>query len=55
LWVLAPNKNPAALADKNAELAVRLKIAEEQNRLLRAENQRLKQVEQCLQQVKGEL
>jgi len=53
--VLAPNKNPAALADKNAELAVRLKIAEEQNRLLRAENQRLKQVEQCLQQVKGEL
>jgi transposase len=53
--VLAPNKNPAALADKNTELAVRLKISEEQNRLLREENQRLKQIEQSLQQVKGEL
>jgi len=53
--VLAPNKTPAALADKNTELSVRLKISEEQNRLLREENQRLKQVEQVLQQVKGEL
>jgi transposase len=55
LWVLAPNKNPVALADKNTELAVRLKVSEEQIRLLREENQRLKQVEQALQQVKGEL
>jgi hypothetical protein len=55
LLVLAPNKNPAALADKNTELAVRLKISEEQNRLLREENQRLKQLEQSLQQIKGEL
>jgi len=53
--VFAPNKNPAALADKNTELAVRLKISEEQNRLLRDENQRLKQLEQTLQQLKGEL
>ncbi len=53
--MLAPNKTPAALADKNTELSVRLKISEEQNRLLREENQRLKQVEQVLQQVKGEL
>jgi len=55
LFVFAPNKNPAALADKNTELAVRLKISEEQNRLLRDENQRLKQLEQTLQQLKGEL
>jgi hypothetical protein len=53
--VLAPNKNPVALANKNTELAVRLKVSEEQNRLLREENQRLKQAEQSLQQVKGEL
>jgi transposase len=60
--VLAPNKTSVALADKNTELAVRLKLAEEQNRLLREENQRLKQneevleqVRQTLQQVKGEL
>ncbi len=53
--MFAPNKNPAALADKNTELAVRLKISEEQNRLLRDENQRLKQLEQTLQQLKGEL
>jgi hypothetical protein len=53
--MLAPNKNPAALADKNTELAVRLKISEEQNRLLREENQRLKQIAQSLQQIKGEL
>jgi transposase len=52
--VLAPNKNPAALADKNTELAVRLKIAEEQNRLLRDEAQRLKQIEQAYEQLKRE-
>lgn len=53
--MLAPNKNPVALADKNTELTVRLKLSEEQNRLLREETQRLKQVEQVLQQVKSEL
>jgi transposase len=52
--VFAPNKNPAALADKNTELAVRLKIAEEQNRLLREEAQRLKQIEQAYEQLKSE-
>jgi len=52
--VLAPNKNPAALADKNTELAVRLKISEEQNRLLREETQRLKQIEQAYEQLKSE-
>jgi len=52
--VFAPNKNPAALADKNTELAVRLKISEEQNRLLRAENERLKQLEQAHEQLKSE-
>jgi membrane protein involved in colicin uptake len=51
--VLAPNKNPVALADKNTELAVRLKISEEQNRLLRAENERLKQLEQAHEQLKS--
>ncbi len=53
--MLAPNKNPAALADKITELAVRLNVSEEQNRLLRAETQRLKHVEQTLQQLKSEL
>jgi transposase len=52
--VLAPNKNPAALADKNTELAIRLKISEEQIRLLRAENERLKQLEQAHEQLKSE-
>jgi transposase len=52
--VLAPNKNPVALADKNTELAVRLKVCEEQIRLLREENQRLKQVEQAHEQLKSE-
>ena len=52
--MLAPNKNPAALADKNTELAVRLKISEEQNRLLREETQRLKQIEQAYEQLKSE-
>ena len=53
--MLAPNKYSVALANKNTELAVRLSLSEGQNRLLREENQRLKQVEQVLQQVKGEL
>ncbi len=52
--MLAPNKNLAALADKNTELAVRLKIAEEQNRLLREEAQRLKQIEQAYERLKTE-
>jgi hypothetical protein len=33
--VLAPNKNPAVLANKITELSVRLNVTEEQNRLLR--------------------
>jgi len=53
--VLAPNKNPAALANKNIELAVRLKVSEEQNRLLRQETERLKQVEQAYERLKSEL
>jgi transposase len=53
--VLAPNKNSAALADKNIALAVRLKLSEEQVRLLREENQRLKTLEQAHQQLKSEL
>ncbi len=52
--MLAPNKNPVALADKNTELAVRLKIAEGQNRLLREEAQRLRQIEQAYEQLKSE-
>lgn len=52
--MLAPNKTPAALADKNTELAVRLKVAEEQNRLLREENERLKQIELAHAQLKSE-
>ena len=52
--MLAPNKNPAALADKNTELSVRLKISEEQNRLLREEAQRLRQIEQAYEQLKSE-
>jgi hypothetical protein len=53
--VLAPNKNPTALTNKNAELSVRLKVAEEQVRLLREENQRLKALEQAHEQLKSEL
>jgi transposase len=52
--VLAPNKNPVALATKNTELSVRLKISEEQIRLLREENQRLKQIEHAHEQLKSE-
>jgi len=52
--VLAPNKNSVALANKNTELAVRLKVSEEQIRLLREENQRLKQIEHAHEQLKSE-
>ncbi len=52
--MLAPNKNPAALADKITELAVRLNVTEEQIRLLREENQRLKQIEVAHEQLKSE-
>ena len=52
--MLAPNKKPAP-ANKNSELSARLKVAEEQLRLLREENQRLKSLEQALQQAKSEL
>ena len=53
--MLAPNKHSVELANKNTELAVRLKVSEEQIRLLREENQKLKQAEQALQQVKQAL
>jgi membrane protein involved in colicin uptake len=52
--VLAPNKNPVALANKNTELAVRLKVSEEQNRLLREETQRLNEIEQAYERLKSE-
>jgi len=52
--VLAPNKNPAALANKITELAVRLNVSEEQVRLLREENTRLKKIEHAHEQLKGE-
>ncbi len=52
--MLAPNKNSVALANKNTELAVRLKVSEEQIRLLREENQRLKQIEHAHEQLKSE-
>ena len=53
--MLAPNKTSAALADKNVELAVRLTVSEEQNRLLRQETQRLKVLEQTCEQLKTQL
>jgi len=53
--VLAPNKNPAVFLEKNAELSVRLKVAEEQLRLLREENERLKALEQAHEKLKSEL
>ena len=53
--MLAPNKTSAALADKNVELAVRLKLSEEQVRLLREENQRLKALQQAHEQLESEL
>ena len=52
--MLAPNKNSAALANKITELSVRLDVTEEQNRLLREENARLKQIEHAHEQLKGE-
>ncbi|MGA8938375.1 MAG: IS66 family transposase [Acidobacteriaceae bacterium] len=52
--MLAPNKTSVALADKNTELAVRLKVSEEQNRLLREETLRLKQIEQAYERLKNE-
>ena len=53
--MLAPNKTSAALADKNTELTVRLKLSEEQNRLLRQESERLKPLEQTCEQLRAEL
>jgi transposase len=52
--VLAPNKNPATLANKITELSVRLNVTEEQNRLLRDENERLKQIAVAHEKLKGE-
>jgi hypothetical protein len=52
--VLAPNKNPAVLANKITELSVRLNVTEEQIRLLREENQRLKQIAVAHEKLKGE-
>jgi hypothetical protein len=53
--VPAPSKNPALLLNKNTELAVRLRLAEEQNRLLREETQKLKQLEQAYERLKSEI
>jgi transposase len=52
--VLAPNKNPLVLANKITELSVRLNVTEEQNRLLREENERLKQIAVAHEKLKGE-
>ena len=52
--MLAPNKKSAP-ANKNTELSARLKVAEEQLRLLREENQRLKALEQAHEHPKSEL
>jgi transposase len=52
--VLAPNKTQALLLNKNTELAVRLQLSEEQNRLLRERNQRLEQIEQAYERLKSE-
>ena len=52
--MLAPNKTQALLLNKNTELAVRLQLSEEQNRLLREQNQRLKQIEQAYERLKSE-
>jgi hypothetical protein len=40
--VLGPIKNVQQILAKNAELAARLKVADERNRRLQEENQRLK-------------
>jgi transposase len=52
--VLAPNKTQALLLNKNTELAVRLQLSEEQNRLLREQNQKLKQIEEAYERLKSE-
>ena len=52
--MLAPNKTQVLLLNKNTELAVRLQLSEEQNRLLREQNQRLKQIEQAYERLKSE-
>jgi transposase len=52
--VLAPNKTPAVLANKITELSVRLNVTEEQIRLLREENERLKQIAVAHEKLKGE-
>ena len=53
--MLAPNKISAAANDKNVELAVRLSVSEEQNRLLRQENERLKPIAQTVEHLKAQL
>lgn len=55
LFVLAPFKNPTTLANKNAELAARLKVAEEINRQLRQEAERLRPLEKTCEQLTAEL
>lgn len=52
--MLAPNKKSAP-TNRNTELSARLKVAEEQLRLLREENQRLQALEQAHEQLKSEL
>lgn len=52
--MLAPNKTQALLLNKNTELAVRLQLSEEQNRLLREQNQRLEQIAQAYERLKSE-
>ncbi len=52
--MLAPNKNPAVLANKITELSVRLNVSEEQIRLLREDNERLKQIAVAHEKLKGE-
>ena len=52
--MLAPNKTQALLLNKNTELAVRLQLSEEQNRLLREQNQRLEQIAQDYERLKSE-
>jgi transposase len=53
--VLAPNKSSVAVLDQNVALSVRLKVSEEQLKMLRTENERLKGVEQEIQKLKAEL
>lgn len=53
--MLAPNKTSAPLANKNIALAIRLRVTEEQVRLLREENGRLQALQQAHEQLKSEL